>query len=190
MESTQEAVLPAETDGATTPVLNVLLLYEDTATGLRAKRTLDRLPGHLQAGMSPRLWRVDLLGVPLLREQIAVEAAGCEIVLLSLHGRDALPGTVRVWLDRWLEHKLDRPYALGLLLDPPLTDQDETHPIVAFVRGATAGAGVDLFYGFGEAISAPLPMHKAFPRPLPFFPFGLMRLQRSVGLNALRGLSG
>jgi len=40
------------------PVLEVLLLYEDLGTALRAKRSLDRLPGQLGArkGLNTRLW--------------------------------------------------------------------------------------------------------------------------------------
>jgi hypothetical protein len=121
-----------------------MLVYEDTPTGLRAKRSLDLLPLSLPA-CKTRLWRWDLFENPWLREYAAKEASRADIILLSAHGRDELPPGLREWLNRWLTIKEDRPYALGLLLDGNAAWEPERERVVQFVRRLAAAAGVDFF---------------------------------------------
>ena len=134
------------------PKLDVLLLYEDLGTALRATRSLDLLPGQLgvEAGWSTKLWRLDLLSVPLLAEQAAIEAAAAEVIILSLHGHTALRAEVCHWLRRWLDHKKDRPYALAALLDPEPCRPDIDKPVVAYLKRFTEAANADLFFGFHQ----------------------------------------
>jgi hypothetical protein len=132
------------------PVLDVLLLYEDLGTALRAKHSLDLLPGQLgpEAGLHTRLWRLDLLGEPLLAEQAAIEAVTVDVIILSLHGRDELRPEARDWLSRWLDHKEDRPYALAALLDPEPAQPGTDNPVVAYLKRIAEAANADLFFGF------------------------------------------
>ena len=140
------------------PLLDVLILYEDFATGLRAKRSLDFLPDHLTADakVSAKLWRIELLSDPLLGEQAAVEAAAADVIIVSVHGRSALPAEVRAWLKRWLCHKERRPYALGVLLDSGEASQGGENPVVGYMQQVAATAGADVFYGFSEALGSEL----------------------------------
>jgi len=133
--------------------LDVIILYEDFGTGLRAKRSLDLLPGHLRANakLSTRLWRTELLSDPFLCEQAAREAAAADVVILSMHGQGALPVEVQAWLSCWLRHKEKRPYALGVLLDPAEVKQGGENAVVGYMQRLAATAQVDLFYGFSEA---------------------------------------
>ena len=135
------------------PLLNVVILYEDFGTGLRAKRSLDLLPDRLAASApwSTKLWRIELLADPLLGEQAALEAAAADVIILSVHGRRGLADEVRRWLGRWCAHKEPRPYALGLLLDSVEVRQGGNNPVVAYMQKVAADAGADLFYGFAEA---------------------------------------
>ena len=139
-------------------VLDVLIIYEDLGTALRAKHSLDRLP--TQAGTGPRLntklWKVDLLREPLLREQAAIEAIGVDVIILSIHGRSELPVAVREWLHRWLDRKEKRPYAFCVLLDPELAGRWQESPVAAQVKVVGEVSGVDLFFGFCEASSSEL----------------------------------
>ena len=132
--------------------VDVLLLYEDLGTALRAKQSLDRLPDQLglEAGWGTRVWRLDLLGEPLLAEQAAIEAAAADVIILSLHGRTALRAEARDWLSRWLDHKEDRPYALAALLDPEPAEPGCDNPVVAYLKGVAAVAHADLFCGFSR----------------------------------------
>jgi len=140
------------------PVLDVLLLYEDLGTALRAKHSLDRLPGQLssEAGWRTRLWRLDLLGEPLLAEQAAIEAAAADMIMLSLHGRNELRTEARDWLSRWLDHKEDRPCALAALLDSEPAQSGSDNPVVDYLKRVAEAAHADLFFGSCNApVSTP-----------------------------------
>jgi hypothetical protein len=89
-----------------------------------------------------------LLREPLLRDQAAREAAAADLIILSLHGHDKLQADAREWLDRWLDYKANRPYALAVLLDPGTTNAGPDHPVVAHVKRIAAAAAADLFYSF------------------------------------------
>jgi hypothetical protein len=140
------------------PVLDVLFLYEDLGTALRAKHSLDLLPGQLGAGAgwNTRLWRLDLLREPLLAEQAAVEGAAADVIILSLRGRRELRAEARDWLSRWLDYKEDRPYALAALLDPEPAHARRDNPVVAYLKRVAEAARADLFCGFCHA-PAPAP---------------------------------
>ena len=156
------AAIQAGLEGATNPVkarLDVLLLYEDLGTALRAKHSLDLLPGQFggAAGLETRLWRLDLLGEPLLAEQAAIEAAAADLIVLSLHGRTALRAEVRHWLGRWLNHKWDRAYALAALLDPQPARAGGHNRVLAYLKRVAEAAGADLFIGFSDVpVSTPV----------------------------------
>jgi hypothetical protein len=129
------------------PVLDVLLLYEDLCTALRAKRSLDRLSNQLgvETRCCARLWRLDLLGESLLAEQAAVEAAAADVIILSVHGHHELRAETRAWLSRWLALKADRPYALAALLDPEPSGSDRDRPVLAYLKRIVRAAHADFF---------------------------------------------
>ena len=153
MRARVERELSVKAETPILPFLNVLILYEDFGTGLRAKRSLDLLPKRLAANatLSTKLWRIELLADPLFGEQAALEAAAADVIILSVHGRRGLPDPVRKWLNGWLVHKEPRPYALGVLLDSMEASQGNENPVVASMQRVAADAGADLFYGFAEA---------------------------------------
>jgi hypothetical protein len=136
-------------------VVDVLLLYEDLGTALRAKKSLDLLPVQLGAegGLYTWLWRLDLLGEPLLAEQAAIEAVAADVIILSLHGRTELRAEVRHWLSRWLDHKEDRPYALAALLDAEPAQPRGDHAVAAYLKQVAKAAGADLLCGYSHVSS-------------------------------------
>ena len=153
METITRSV-PAESGGAAIPpLLDVLILYEDFGTGLRAKRSLDLLPHQLTADAkwNTKLWRIQLLSDSLLAEQAAREAAAADVIILSVHGRTPLPPEVRTWITAWLRHKERRSYALGVLLDAEEVSRGSQNPVVNYMQQVATIGGVDLFYGFSEA---------------------------------------
>jgi len=141
---------PDDSDAPVKPVLNVLLLYEDFGTALRAKHSLDLLPVSFitEAGMRTNLWRLDLLSEPLFKERAAIEAAAADLIVLSVHGRCKLRIEAREWLNRWLDHKEARPYALAVLLDPETVNSGPDNPVVEYLKGIAEAASADLFYSF------------------------------------------
>jgi hypothetical protein len=143
---------------AVMPAPDVLILYEDLGTGLRAKHALDLLPDHFPADArcSTKLWRLELLSDPLLAEQAALEAAAADVIIMSVHGRRELPAEARRWLNGWLAHKEPRPYALGVLLDSREVNQGSENPVIRYMEQVACAAGADLFYGFSEAPASEL----------------------------------
>jgi hypothetical protein len=87
--------------------LDVVLVYEDFSTGLRARQAFEQVVRQLEmeADFNVDLWEFDLLREPALRERAAKEAAKANILFLSAHGQGELPGTVNLWLKQWLEHR-------------------------------------------------------------------------------------
>ncbi len=132
--------------------LRVVLLYEDAETGLRARASLAAVEHRAapEFGFQTKLWRRDLLRAAWLREQAALDAAGAEVIIVSLHGQDGVPPEVSDWLSRWQELKAERPYALGLLVDDAVAARDGTHPVAAHFRAVAATAGADLVWRFGD----------------------------------------
>ncbi len=133
--------------------LTVWMLYEDSETGLRARRSLNVVG---EQALSPecvrtRLWRIDLLKPAWLREQAAQEAAAADIIIISVHGNKGLSRELREWLCRWLECKQERAYALGLLLDACCANGSVPNPVAAYLQTISRAGGADLFQGFCDS---------------------------------------
>ena len=128
-------------------------MYEDHLTGLRAKHTMDCLPGRFdvdETRLKTKLWRIDSLNKLEMRELATVEAVAADVIILSLHGTRELPSEVREWLGRWRNRKEDRPYALGILLDPQVLLQGKNHPVVAYLDQIAKESEADVFYTVRE----------------------------------------
>jgi hypothetical protein len=134
------------------PSLNMAILYEDRETGLRAKRTSDRLAARLpwERPTHVHLWRFDLLRQPALCTEVANAAVRADVVLLSAHGQHGLPEAVSTWLTGWLGRQSDAPPALVLLLDAAAEQTAPARQMLGWLQAAAAKAGVDLFFNFGE----------------------------------------
>jgi hypothetical protein len=133
-------------------VLRVVMVYEDLCTGLRAKRALDRLPGDfmMSAGFQQRLWRTDLLRIPVLNEQAAREAGQADVVIISLHGNGELPEEIRDLFETWLKYKQERPYGLGVLLDREVMICEREDPVLEHMQEVAKRSGADLFCGYDD----------------------------------------
>jgi hypothetical protein len=128
------------------PILEVVIVYEDLGTALRAKRSLEFLPRQVRAegGMKTKLWKLDMLKVTFLREQAALEAAAADLIILSVHGASELPGEAQDWLRRWVDHQPGPSCAVGLLLDPEVAGQGSHNPVTACVQRFAEAAGAEL----------------------------------------------
>ncbi len=135
-------------------LVNILVIYEDTATGLRARQSVEALSRRLamDADLGTRFWRLDLLRAEWFLEQVAFEAAAACVILLSLHGNEDLPLGVRGWLESWLRQKEDRAYALCVLLDPSGATQSSPNSAIVYLRQVAERAGADLFCSFNKPL--------------------------------------
>jgi len=132
-------------------LLGVVLVYEDLATGLRARQAFDHLVDQLEleADFRLNLWNFGLLRDPAHRQEAAREASDADIIVLSAHGQGELPAQVKAWLREWLELNADRPTALVASLDESVKDQSSENRILAHLRSLAAEAGAELILHFG-----------------------------------------
>jgi hypothetical protein len=129
------------------PNLRVSIIYEDFASGLRAKDCLDRMTRHLDVGpdiFSVRLWSFNYLSDPDLRNQAAKEAQDFEIIFLATRGSGEPPASVKNWMTEWLKHRDARPCALAIMPD----EQWQKHPggtaLLKYISRVADSAGLDL----------------------------------------------
>ncbi len=136
------------------PALNVLLMYEDAETGLRATLSLAAVhrQASMEAGFRVKLWRCDMLRTPRLREQAARDAAAADVIIVSLHGLESLTAEFSVWLNQWLGRRRAQECALGVLLDESAAPQAETQPVVAYFKAVARAAGVELLWGGNDGL--------------------------------------
>ncbi len=162
MSVEQESALLAETSEVQPVELVLLLAYEDTTTGMLAKRSFDSCllnsPG---IEIKTRLWRWDLLRYLAFREQAALEASAADVILVSAHGKAPLPLEIQQWLKRWLIFKAERPYALGVLLEEHRGSRVLHNPVFEFVQHIAQAAGADFFHGFGSPLPHDLKLERA-----------------------------
>lgn len=169
--------------------LEALVVYEDLATGLRARQTLDRTVRELaaDADVLVNLWRFDLLSEPGLRQRAAKEAADADIVFVSAHGRGALPATVNLWFREWFASKGGEPCALAVSLDANAKDTPSAIQMMEALDAAVRRAGVDLFLHVGEARSELEAGSKNLPRPAETPPLLIDEIVPPAERHARRG---
>ena len=134
--------------------VNALLVYEDVATGLRAKRALDQamLRMAVDTDVHVNAWRFDLLREPALHQQAVEEAAEAEIVFFSAHGCEELPATVSLWFQQWFACRGGvEPRALVVSLDLVERETPAANQMLRELRQMARLAGVDVFLHLEEA---------------------------------------
>jgi hypothetical protein len=96
-----------------------VILYEDLATGTRAKRTLDQLAPQFGApsALDCQLWSFNVLADAQSWEEASAEAVQADLVILSAHASSAVPGPVRNWIYTWLSAHHSPPAALAVTFD-------------------------------------------------------------------------
>ena len=127
--------------------LEVVAVYEDEATGIRAKYMIDRIANQL--GMSVqvnlKMQHMDFLDDPQVRQLALIEAVAAHMIIFSFHAPKELPAAVRNLLDEWMMRKENRPYALSAMLDTAVAADRFDHPVAAELQRVATAAGADLF---------------------------------------------
>jgi hypothetical protein len=107
----------ADLDGR--PKFDVVIIYEDSAAGKRAKHFYDRVIRELvdECDFSLELWNFQVLAVPEIGDSAAKAAARADLVILSMHRKAQLAVQTRDWIERWSGLITDNKPALVALLD-------------------------------------------------------------------------
>ncbi len=146
---------PQPSPSADSSTIKVVIIYEDFASGVRAKHFTERLSEELGCSceFSESLWRSELLEIPVVAADAARDAASCDYLVVSLRGDGALPWATR----RWIEAQLDgaagrRPWVIALLG----SEQGKRRVLDGnrhYLRSTCAARGVD-FFSLAESQSA------------------------------------
>ena len=127
--------------------LPVMILYEDSMTGRRAKLMLDRVLNEvdLPEPVDLRICRMNLLHEPMIRARAVRMAAESEIVVLSTYGKEEGLKDVEVWLEEWSRSRNDHPCAFAVLLHDAESPADPNHWLTPLRQAAREG-NLDFFY--------------------------------------------
>ena len=119
-----------------TPTFHVVIIYDDSASGRRAKHFYDRAIQELadECDFSFELWNFEVLALPEIGNSVARVAAEADFVILSMHGKTQLSVQTRDWLEKWLNLIADHKPALIALLDRRVTKHATTASTLAYLR--------------------------------------------------------
>jgi hypothetical protein len=100
------------------PTFKAVIIYEDHATGIRAKSFYEELVYELKGkcDLNLELWSSQVLSIPKIGNSAAQVAAQADVVLLSLHGNAGLPAKIREWVKTWSRLIADNNAALVVVL--------------------------------------------------------------------------
>jgi hypothetical protein len=145
MNTLTEIIKPAADDESAAP--RITIIYEDRATGLRAKSFSDRLAEALggEAGHPPACWRSELIELPEIAEEMARDAAASEFVILSLRGDTSLSLAAKRWIESWLTRVAGGPACLVALFDPERSVAPHADGARCYLRCVAARASVAFF---------------------------------------------
>jgi hypothetical protein len=106
-------------DSGDRPTFHVVIIYEDSTAGKRAKHFYDRVIQELEdeCDFSLALWSFGVLGLPEIGNSAAQDAAKADFVIISMHGKSQLSVQTRDWIERWCGLVADSKPALVALLD-------------------------------------------------------------------------
>jgi hypothetical protein len=129
------------------PTCNVVMAYEDFATGQRALGIYRRMVGELGQRwlFNSHMWKFDFLKFPRLREMAAEEAIHAEVIIISVHGAENLPGEVKAWCEQLLLKKGAVPKALVLLFDPGKETDAKSEETREYLADLAVEIGIDFF---------------------------------------------
>lgn len=131
------AMNPAGAVGAVgVPNPAVVIVYEDVATGLRAKEAFDRVFGRLDSSREYHLvmWEFSVLGFGALRARAVRDAAASDIVCVAAHGEHDLPAGVKEWAERWAKEPMTHRCTMVALLEAVDAELPEDTLLIEFLR--------------------------------------------------------
>jgi hypothetical protein len=122
-------------------------MYDDFASGLRAKRFAERLAERFgsECDLSESLWRSALLASPAVADEASRHASDSDFLILSLRGDHVPPSAVRQWVTSQLDAAAERGAALIVIWDAELGRRRVVGATRHYFRNACARRGVPFF---------------------------------------------
>ena len=129
------------------PEIKVTIIYEDFASGLRAKNFAERLAEQLgcTCHLHESFWRCDLLGCHPIAAEAARASADCDYLIVALRGDRIVPLTVRQWIETQLGSSDGREMALIVLPDSEQGKQQTVEATRQHFRTVCAVKGVPFY---------------------------------------------
>ncbi len=130
------------------PLLNVALAYEDYLSGTRALQTFEDLfdYGREQFQFNMRnAWKFDCLRINRFREAAIAETVRSDLVIISTHGAEELPPSVKWWVEASLEQREGDPGALVLLHVGGGHDESPRPKAEVYLAKCASRLGMDFF---------------------------------------------
>jgi hypothetical protein len=141
------------------PHLELLLVYEDVPTALRAKHAVDNVLNGMEAPARHHIhaWKLDLLHqAECFYGQAINDALAADIVVLSTHGNNGVPLEVMSRLMQWVGLKRETPCALIISVDPGVKPSAEETPELVELCAAARRNNVTVISHAGEPLDATL----------------------------------
>jgi hypothetical protein len=130
----------------------ILVVYDDLASGVRAKLLFDEVLFPLASRGQIRLnmWKFNLLGLPALRAQASRDARHAAMVCIATESADELPLDVVRWVGEWLPEKKADGGAVVLMLGA--TDAAEASALrsVQFLKNMAGEMHMEFFLHCAE----------------------------------------
>ena len=118
--------------------LNVFLVYDDAACGVRAFDGFCRVAKKLKADFKTFAWGTDWLLDPSLQPEASGELARAEILAVSVHGDKDLPSTWKEWFGAALKKGGPQRLLIAVVEPGPFS-----HKIETFLRMIANFQGLD-----------------------------------------------
>jgi hypothetical protein len=123
-------------------------IYEDGATGRRAKRFYDKLIVELfedECDFSLQFWSFQVLAIPELRKSAIESAAQADFVILSLHCKAGLPVHIKEWIETWSKLIIGKDLALIALVEKSTTRDGTNASALPYLKRLAKRTKVDFF---------------------------------------------
>ena len=118
------------------PKCKVVIIYEDSAAGRRAKHFCEEVLRKLvdACDISLDLWNFQVLGLSQVADAALQAAARADVVILSMHGTAELPVMTKDWIERWSERIADSMPMLVALVAPAKAEPDTLASTLSYLR--------------------------------------------------------
>src|SRR5271165_1142229 len=129
------------------PIFNVVIFYEDSAAGKRAKHFYNSVNRKLldECDFSLELWNFQVLAFPDIGNSAAEAAARADIVIFSMHRKARLSFHTSDWIERWSGLIGDDRSALVALLDQPGMSRGTVASTLDYLRKIADRKGISFY---------------------------------------------